>query len=213
MKFSEKKESDSEANVFLHNENLKRKNSRMSGFELRIFRSGRFRIQNLSNNHILEMKYFSETQFLNSIFIEKSGFNHIWEKKRFAYFPRNNHFACSFFRWKIHIWEKKRFASICSANNNKFFTLTPAHFKRHDFEVNLFIENQILKWTFLKNNWILKWSFFLQIDQILKREFFLLADFDKILFENSFCGDKIFLKIRFWVQFILKNQISIKTSV
>ena len=69
MKFSEKKESDSEANVFLHNENLKWKISKMSAFELRSFRCGRFRIQNISNNHMLKKKYFPETQFLNSIFL------------------------------------------------------------------------------------------------------------------------------------------------
>ena len=70
-----------------------------------------------------------------------------------------------------------------------------------------------LNWNFLKKCRILKWSFLLQNDRFLNREFFSTKwFFDKILFEKSFCGDKIFLKIRFWVQFILRNQILKKTS-
>ena len=34
-----------------------------------------FIIKKISNNHILEKKYFPETQFLSSIFIEKSDFD------------------------------------------------------------------------------------------------------------------------------------------
>ena len=127
-----KKELDYEANFFLQNEILKWHFFKISDCELRIFRSARFRIQNISNNHILEMKYFSETQFLNSIFIEKSGFDEEFTS------------------------EKKRFDSICSADNNKFFTLR-AHFKRHDFVANSFIENQRLKWNFPKKT-IRFWS-------------------------------------------------------
>ena len=52
--------------------------------------------------------------------------------------------------------KKKRFDSICSADNNKFFTLR-AHFKRHDFVANSFIENQRLKWNFPKKT-IRFWS-------------------------------------------------------
>ena len=55
-----KKESDSEANVFLYNENLIRKISKKSGFQLRVFRSGRFRKQNILNNKFVEKKVISE---------------------------------------------------------------------------------------------------------------------------------------------------------
>ena len=54
---------------------IEKKNFKKSDFELRILRSGRFRIKNFSNKHTLEKKYFPETQFLSSIFIEKSDFD------------------------------------------------------------------------------------------------------------------------------------------
>ena len=59
---------------------------------------------------------------------------------------------------------------------------------------------------------ILKWSFFLQFDQFLNREFFVLADFEKFFSNNRFVERKFFLKFRFWIEFSLRNQISIKTS-
>ena len=142
-----KKESDSEANVFRHNENLKGKFSKRSGFELRIFRSGRFRIQNFSNNHILEKKYFPKTQFLSLIFIEKSDFDQKFTS------------------------EKKCSDSICFTENNKFSTFR-ADFKRHDFETsfslkirvwNEFLEKKIELWSEvfsykLKSFWIESFS-------------------------------------------------------
>ena len=159
----------------------------LSYFEYRYFRSGRLRIQNFWKHLKLEKKYSPETQFLSSIFIEKSGCDENFTS------------------------EKKSFDSICSTENNKFFTFR-AYFKRHDFELNLSIENRVLKWNFLKKNSKFEWSFFLQTDQFLNQEFFVLADFDTVLFEKWFCGDKIFLKLWFWVQYKLRNQISIKTS-
>ena len=101
-------------------------------FELKIFHPGRFRKQNFSKNHILEKKYFPETQFLSSIFIEKSGYDEKFTSK------------------------KSRFDSLCSAENNKFSTFR-AHFKRHVFDANFFIENQSLKWNFPKKR-IRFWS-------------------------------------------------------
>ena len=198
MKFSEKKWSDSEAKVFPAQWKIERKNSKMSGFELRIFRSGRFRIQNNSNNHILEKKYFPETQFLNSIFIEKPGFDEKFTS------------------------EKKRFDSICSGKNNIVFTFR-AYFKRHDFEVNLFFENQSLKWNFQKkSDQILKQKFSLHNEklnekipkcQVLNWEFFVPADFEyKTIRIIIFWRRNIFQKLSFWVQFLLRNQISIKNS-
>ena len=71
----ERKEWDSEANAFLHNEILKWKSSKMSGFELKVFRPGRFHEHNFSNNYFLEKKYFPETQFLSSISIQKLNFD------------------------------------------------------------------------------------------------------------------------------------------
>ena len=64
---------------------------------------------------------------------------------------------------------------------------------------------------FGKNIRILKWSFFLQIDKFLNREFFVLVVFEKF-FPLFVLRREIFLKFRFWIQFSLRNQISIKTS-
>ena len=64
---------------------------------------------------------------------------------------------------------------------------------------------------FGKNIRILKWIFFLQIDKFLNREFFVLADFEKF-FPIIVLRREIFLEFRFWIQFSLRNQISIKKS-
>ena len=183
-----RKDSDYEAYFFLKYETLNWKFFNMSDFELRIYRPGRYRKQNFSNNQFLEKTSFPETQFLTSIFIEKPGF-----VEKFTS-------------------EKKRFDSICSRKNNIVFTFR-AYFERHDFEVNLFFENQKFEMEFFERN-VGFWSEVFSYNLIsFKIESFLswrisLKNFSKKYFVET----NIFLKIRFSVQFISRNQISIKTS-
>ena len=72
--------------------------------------------------------------------------------------------------------KSKRFDSICSADSNKFFSLR-AYFKRHDFEVNLSIENRILKWKFLKKKSNFEVKFFPTIWSVFESRVFRLGGF------------------------------------
>ena len=104
----------------------------------------------------------------------------------------------------------------------RFLTL-PADFKRHDFVANFFIENQSLKWNLWKRkNQILKqtfsgtmkiWKENFPKGQVLNWEFFVPANFEYKTFRIIiFWRRNIFQKLSFWVQFLLRNPISIKNS-
>ena len=108
--------------------------------------------------------------------------------------------------------KKKRFDSICSGKNNIVFTFR-AYFKRHDFEVNLFFENRKFEMEFFERNVGFCSEVFSYNLISFKIESFLSWRISiKIFSKNYFVETNIFLKIRFSVQFISRNQISIKTS-
>ena len=134
MKFSEKKESDSEANVFLHNGNLRRKISKSQFLNWEFFVPADFEYKNFQINIFWRRNIFQKLSFWVQFLLR----NQISIK--------NSHL------------KKRRFDSICSADNNKFFTLR-VYFKRHDFEASLPIENQSLKWNSLKKRFRF-WSIF-----------------------------------------------------
>ena len=136
-----------------------------------------FIIKNFSNNHILEKKFFPESQFLISIFFENSGCDEKFTS------------------------EKKRFDSICSTENNKFFTFC-AYFKRHDFEASLFMENENLKWNSLKKR-IRLWSKFFLENETLNWKFSNMSAFELRIYRpgryrkqkfsnNLFFGENLF---------------------
>ena len=130
---------------------------------------------------------FQKLRFLSSSFIRKSDF----EQKLTS--------------------EKKRSDSICSGKNNKFFTFR-AYFKRHDFEASFFLKIRVWNGIFWKKNRILEWNFFLQIDQFLNREFFVVADFENFFPIIVLWRENFFLKFIFWIHFSLRNQTLIKRS-
>ena len=113
---------------------------------------------------------FQKLRFLSSIFIQKSDF----DQKLTS--------------------EKKRSDSICSGKNNKFFTFR-AYFKRHDFEASFFWKSEFETEFSEKKNRILEWNCFLQIDQFLNREFFVVADFEKNFSNNRFVEREFFSEI------------------
>ena len=198
MKVSEKKYSDYEAKVFLHNENLKRKNSKMSGSELRILSSADFGYKTFRIINFWGRNIFQKLSFWIQFLLRKQVS------------MKNSHL------------KKKRFDSFCSAANNKFFTLR-ALFKRHDLVANFFIENQSLKRNFQKKrNQILKqtfsctmkfWKEKIPKSQVLNWEFFVPAYFEYKTFRIFiFWRRNFFQKLSFWIQFLLRNQVSMKNS-
>ena len=149
MNFSEKKESDSEANVFLHNENLRRKFQKVSFWiENSSFRQNSNK--NFANNHTLEKKCFPETQLLSSIFIEKSDFDE-----------------------KVTS-EKKTFWLSLLSKKNKFFIFR-AYFGRHDLDANFSLKIKVSNQFFWKNESYSEANFFLQ-NEILKWHFLKISD-------------------------------------
>ena len=161
MKFVKKKESASEANVFLHNEKLRRKISNTQFLNWEFFLPADFEYKNFQINIFWRRNIFQKLSFWVQFFIEKSDFD-----QKFT-------------------TEKKRSDSICSTENNNFFTFR-AYFKRHDFEASLPLENQSLKWNSLK--WFRFWS----IPFPLKWDFEL----------------KVFQHVRFWIENLSSRKIS-----
>ena len=140
---------------------------------------------------------FSKKQGLSSIILNKSGYDEKFTS------------------------EWNRFDSIYSAKDTKFFIIR-AYFKRHVFGANFFNENQSFKWIFLEKG-IRFWSKLFLQKETLKGHFLKILDCDLTIFRpgrfwkqnfsNILFVEKIyFLRNIFWIQFSLRNQISIKTS-
>ena len=166
-----RKDSDYEAYFFLKNETLNWKFFNMSDFELRIYRPGRYRKQNFLNNHFLEKIYFPETQVFEF-----------------------NFYSAIRFRSKIHIWKKNiltQFLTGKTANFSLFVLILKSMILKPAFSLKIRVWNGIF-WNKIR---ILKWSFFLQNDQFLNREFFVLADFEKKFPNNRFVEREFFSEI------------------
>ena len=163
--------------------------------------------ENIQKCQVLYWEFFVPADFLIKIFSN----NHILEKKN----SRNSVIEFNFyweirFRSKVHIW-KKLSDSICSGKNNIVFTFR-AYFKRHDFETSFFIENQSLKRNFWKKNSNFEVKFFPTSWKVFESRVFRPGGFRQRFSNNRFVERGLFLKFRFWIQYSLRNQISIKTS-
>ena len=111
---------------------------------------------------------FQKPGYFRSIFIQKSDFDQKFTS------------------------EKKLSDSICSGKNNIVFSFR-AYFKRHDFEVNLFFENQ-KSGIFWKKIRILKRSFFPTNWKVFESRVFRPGGFRKFFSNNRFVQREFF----FW---------------
>ena len=73
--------------------------------------------------------------------------------------------------------------------------------KASDYEANFFLQNEILKWHFFKISDC-------ELRIFRSGRFYNKKTFQIIIFWRK----NIFQKLSFWVQFLLRNQISMKTS-